>query len=158
MFLRDFCVSTTGRERRHQAIQKEKKHCGGAVDTSTRAVACALTCKPRLLLFLHSTRAVANTVKNLKKPQLLLIGRGGHLLSNDLLLSSSALLFWRSYSPLRRRLVTRCKRCRRFRTAPAVELPVCNGKTNNTHTMTNQMIKLFTDTDEPCGVIVRCAL
>ena len=37
---------------------------------------------------------------------------------------------------LGRRLVTRRKRCRRFRTAAAITLPVCKKKkTNNTHTM-----------------------
>ena len=33
---------------------------------------------------------------------------------------------------------TRCKRRRRCRTAPAIKLPVCNGKDNNTHTPWNE--------------------
>ena len=46
--------------------RNRKQHCRGAVGTSTRAVACALTSKPQPLLILHSTSAVAGTVKNNK--------------------------------------------------------------------------------------------
>ena len=92
------CLDNRKRETTSRYSKKKKQHCCGAVDTSSRAVACALTSKPQLLLLLHSTRVLTSTVKNLEKPQLLLIDRGGHLLSNDLLLSSSALLLWRSSS------------------------------------------------------------
>ena len=80
-----------------------------------------------------------STFKNLKKPQLLLIDRGGDLASNTLLLD----LRHRNCEDkvhqqhLQRSIAsgTRCKRRRRFRTTAAIKLPVCNGKTNNTHSM-----------------------
>ena len=50
-------------------------------------------------------------------------------------------LWRRPLLPLGRRLVTSCKRCRRFRTAAAIKLPVCNGKTNNTHHGTSEQRK-----------------
>ena len=79
----DFCVSTMGKGR-HQTIQQKKpQHCRGAVGTSTRAVACAVASQPQLLLCAH--------------PPMLSHGYNNLLTdSNDLLLSSSALLFWRS--------------------------------------------------------------
>ena len=63
-----FGISVSRRQEERDDIKllekkKKKQHCRGTVDTSTRAVACALTSKPQLLLLLHSTRAVACTVK-----------------------------------------------------------------------------------------------
>ena len=63
MLLRDFCVSTTGTETTSKK-KKTTQHCRGAVGTSTRAVTCALTSKPQLLLIFHSAGAVVSTVKN----------------------------------------------------------------------------------------------
>ena len=60
------CVSMIGRDDTKLPNRKNPQHCSGAAGTSTRAVACALTSKPQPLLILHSTRAVACTVKNLK--------------------------------------------------------------------------------------------
>ena len=84
-------VSRRQEERRHQTIQKKKpQHCRETVGV------------------------LSHGHKNL------LIDCGDDLFSNDLLPSSSALLFWRSLEPV---------------ASNVVKLHVRNGKTNNTHTM-----------------------
>ena len=91
-FLRDFCVSTIRRETTSN-YSKEKKpttlpwSCG----TSTRDVAYVLSSQQQPLLCAHPS-VLSHGHKNL------LIDCGDDLLSNDLLLSSSALLFWHSSS------------------------------------------------------------
>ena len=77
--------------------EKDQQHCRGAVDTSTRAVACALTSKPQPLLLLHvalhSARVARPSVlspASFKSHQLLLIDRGGNLASNTLHPGSAA--------------------------------------------------------------------
>ena len=79
------------RKRADIRLSKRTRHCRGAVGTSTRAVACAFASQAQLLC------------ANLSEPSLdhknLLIDCGDDLLSNDLALNSSTLLFWRSSVP-----------------------------------------------------------
>ena len=88
-----FGISASQRqeERQHQAIQKKTQHFRGAVGTSARAVACTFASEPQPLLGAHPP-VLSHGHKNL------LVDCGDDLLNNDLLLSSSALLFWRSTS------------------------------------------------------------
>ena len=60
----DFCVSMIRREPTSDCSKEQNTACRGALGTSTRAVACALTSKPQPLLLLHSTGAVASTIKS----------------------------------------------------------------------------------------------
>ena len=82
------------RKRRHQTCQKNKtQHCSGAMGTSTWAIACAFSSQPQPLLC-ACPPVLSHGHKNL------LNNCGVYLLSNDLHLSSPALLF--SESPCRR--------------------------------------------------------
>ena len=74
-------------KRRHQTSQKKNpQNCRGTVGTSTRAVAYAFASQSQPLLCAHPT-VLSHGHENL------LTDLGDDLLSNDLLLSPSALLF-----------------------------------------------------------------
>ena len=78
-------------ESRQQTIQNKKKtqYCRGAMGTSTLAVACASASQPQLLLCAHPSELSLGH-KNLP------IDSGDDLFCNNLVLNSSALLFWSS--------------------------------------------------------------
>ena len=148
-FLLDFCVSTTGRETTSTCSKQKKKtqHCCGTVGTSTRAIACALASKPQPLLLLHgntsstfkkshtSTRHGQKTNRSFSSVAVSLIEEVTVEKQRSAPGYAALELQGSGAEHLQRSIAsgTLCKRLHRFRTAAAIKLSVCNGKSSKAH-------------------------